>query len=315
MNIIILSDKLSAPVRLALTARQAMTFAITGGALLVMLATAIFFGGHMMGLSRNAAAGEIDALRAELARYESGLVDAREASERDLNALALRLGDLKAEATRLNALGERLTAAGNLAEGEFNFREPPAIGGPQTLAQLSGVDPDTFLKSLGDLERQFAHQSEQLSVIEEFLLGREVERSLMPSGWPVDQGYISSHYGYRTDPFNGGRDLHLGIDFNGDRGDAVYAVADGVVSFSGMHFGYGNMVEIDHGNGYRTRYAHHHKNHVEVGEVVKAGARIADMGSTGRSTGVHLHFEVWHNERPVNPLTFVKTVREERPVS
>ncbi|MCW5587979.1 MAG: M23 family metallopeptidase, partial [Chromatiales bacterium] len=177
------------------------------------------------------------------------------------------------------------------------------------------VDPDTFLKSLTELEEQFAQQSEQLSVIEQFLLGRDVERSLMPSGWPVDHGYISSHYGYRTDPFNGGRDLHLGIDFNGDRGDKVYAVADGVVSFSGMHFGYGNMVEIDHGNGYRTRYAHHQKNNVQVGELVKAGQYIADMGATGRATGVHLHFEVWHNERPVNPLTFIKTARDQRPAS
>ncbi len=315
MNIIILSDKLSAPVRLAVSARKAL---LIGGAIagsLALLVTATFFGGHLMGMSRNAAAGEIDALRAELARYESGLVDVRAASERDLNALALRLGELKAESTRLNALGERLTLAGKLEEGEFNFREPPAIGGPQTLGELSQIDPDTFLKSLGDLERQFAHQSEQLSVIEQFLLGRDVERSLMPAGWPVEQGYISSHYGSRTDPFNGGRDLHLGIDFNGDRGDTIYAVADGVVSFSGMHFGYGNMVEIDHGNGYRTRYAHHQRNGVDVGDLVKAGQKIAEMGATGRATGVHLHFEVWHNDRPVNPLTFVKTTREDRPAS
>jgi murein DD-endopeptidase MepM/ murein hydrolase activator NlpD len=315
MNIIILSDKLSAPMRLAFSGRQAVVLGSIALVTVIAMAALTFLGGHVAGMSRNAAAGEIEALRAELAQYESGLADVRQSSQRDLNALALRLGELKAEATRLNALGERLTVAGRLEEGEFDFSTPPAVGGPQTLSELSGIDPDSFLKSLGDLERQFAHQSEQLSVIEQFLLGRDVERSLMPSGWPVDQGYISSHYGYRTDPFSGGRDLHLGIDFNGDRGDPVYAVADGVVSFSGMHFGYGNMVEIDHGNGYKTRYAHHNRNLVEVGAVLKAGQQIGEMGSTGRSTGVHLHFEVWHNERPVNPLTFVKTVREERPAS
>lgn len=313
MNIIILSEKLSAPLRLAFNGRQAALLSAAVVTSLVLLAALSFMGGRLTGMSKNAAAGEIAELRAELARYEASLGDVREASQRDLNALALRLGELKAESTRLNALGERLTAVGKLEEGEFNFREPPAIGGPQMMGELSAVDPDTFLSSLEELERQFAHQSEQLSVIEEFLLGREVELSLMPSGWPVKKGYISSHYGYRADPFTGGRDLHLGVDFNGDRGDPVYAVADGVVSFSGMHFGYGNMVEIDHGNGYRTRYAHHRQNLVKVGDVVKAGTQLAEMGSTGRSTGVHLHFEVWHNERPVNPLTFIKTARAEPP--
>ena len=137
----------------------------------------------------------------------------------------------------------------------------------------------------------------------------------MPAGMPVERGYVSSHYGYRADPFTGGRDLHTGVDFSGNRNDPIYAVADGVVSFSGRHFGYGNMVEIDHGNGYRTRYAHHTKNLVEVGEVVKTGQQIARMGATGRATGVHLHFEVWHNSRPVNPMTFVRTDRPARAAS
>lgn len=315
MNIIILSDKLSAPIRLAMSSRQAVLMTAAIATTLVLLAAMSFLGGHSMGLSKNAAAGEITALRGELARYESGLSAAREASQRDLNALALRLGELKAEATRLNALGERLTLAGQLEEGEFNFREPPAVGGPQPMTPLSDVDPDDFLKSLGDLERQFAYQSEQLSLLEQFLLGRDVERSLTPAGWPVDRGYISSHYGSRTDPFTGGRDLHLGLDFAGDRGDPIRAAADGVVSFSGVHFGYGKMIEVDHGNGYRTRYAHNDENLVQVGTLVKAGQQIAKMGRTGRATGVHLHFEVWHNDRPVNPMTFVKTEREAHPGS
>lgn len=315
MNIIILSDKLSAPIRLALSSRQAIVMTAALVTTVVLLAAFSFLGGHSMGMSRNAAAGEINALRSELAQYESGLSDVRQASQRDLNALALRLGELKAEATRLNALGERLTMAGQLEEGEFNFREPPAVGGPQGMGSLVDIDPDEFLKSLDELERQFAHQSEQLSVLEQFLLGRALERSLTPAGWPVDRGYISSHYGSRADPFTGRRDLHLGLDFAGDRGDPIRASADGVVSFSGVHFGYGKMIEIDHGNGYRTRYAHNDQNLVQVGALVKAGQQIAKMGRTGRATGVHLHFEVWHNGRPVNPMTFVKAEREAVPAS
>lgn len=310
MNIIILSDKLSAPRRIALNGRRLTLIAVAAITAMATVSGLAFVGGTRVGQSQQTASAEVQKLRDQLAQYESGLVDVRQASQRDINALALRLGELKAEATRLNALGERLTAVGKLDQGEFNFRETPAVGGPQTLPQVGSIDPEDFLKSLGDLERQFAEQSSQLSLIEEFLLGRDVERDLTPAGWPIKQGYISSSFGYRSDPFTGGRDLHTGIDFPGNIGDDVYAVADGVVAFSGMHFGYGNMVEIDHGNGYRTRYAHHSKNLVRVGDVVKTGQKVGEMGRTGRATGVHLHFEVWHNERPVNPLTFVKATRE-----
>lgn len=315
MNIIILSDKLSAPRRIALNSRRLTLITAAAVTALAAVTGLAFVGGQKLAQSPQSANAEVQQLRDQLAQYESGLVDVRQASQRDINALALRLGELKAEATRLNALGERLTTVGKLDQGEFNFREAPAVGGPQTLPQVGGIDPEDFLRSLGDLERQFAEQSTQLSLIEEFLIGRDVERDLTPSGWPIQQGYISSGYGYRSDPFTGGRDLHTGIDFPGNTGDAIFAVADGVVAFSGMHFGYGNMVEIDHGNGYRTRYAHHSKNIARVGDVVKTGQKIGEMGRTGRATGVHLHFEVWHNERPVNPLTFVKTVREATPAS
>jgi murein DD-endopeptidase MepM/ murein hydrolase activator NlpD len=312
MNIIILSDKLSAPRRIALTGKRLTLVAVAAVTALATLTGLAFIGGTRLGMSQQAAGAEVQKLRQQLAQYESGLIDVREASQRDLNALALRLGELKAEATRLNALGERLIALGKLDQGEFNFSEPPALGGPQTLPQVGGLEPEDFLRSLGELERQFAEQATQLSLIEEFLLGRDIERDLTPAGWPIKQGYISSSFGYRSDPFTGGRDLHTGIDFPGNFGDDIYAVADGVVAFSGMHFGYGNMVEIDHGNGYRTRYAHHSRNLVKVGDVVKTGQKIAEMGRTGRATGVHLHFEVWHNDRPVNPLTFVRTTREAR---
>lgn len=311
MNIIILSDRLSAPARWTITSRRAMVLAGSVLALAAVVSALVFFAGHRAGYAHNAAAGEIAQLRAELTEHEARLADVRAASQRDLNAMALRVAELKAESTRLNALGERLTVVGKLTEGEFNFNETPGVGGPQPLMPAEPIRSDDFLRSLSELELQFAQQSEQLSIIENFLLGREVERDLLPAGWPVAVGYISSHFGTRTDPFTGGRDSHTGVDFSGKRGDPIHAVADGVVSFAGMHFGYGYMVEIDHGNGYRTRYAHNSENLVKVGEVVKAQQRIAKMGATGRATGVHLHFEVWHNDRPVNPMTFVRTARDE----
>jgi murein DD-endopeptidase MepM/ murein hydrolase activator NlpD len=122
----------------------------------------------------------------------------------------------------------------------------------------------------------------------------------------VESGYISSLYGQRTDPFDGNQASHHGIDFAAVAGTQVLAVADGVVSHTGTDGGYGRMVEITHGNGYVTRYAHNAKLLVKPGQTVKRGDPIALMGSTGRSTGPHVHFEVLRDGRPMNPLSFVR---------
>src|SRR5690606_23524063 len=132
---------------------------------------------------------------------------------------------------------------------------------------------------------------------------------LMPSLRPVSSGYASSSFGYRTDPFTGKREFHKGLDFHSGRGAPVLAVADGVVSFVGKRSGYGNVVEVDHGGGYMTRYAHNQENTVKPGQRVHAGAQIAKLGSTGRSTGPHVHFEVWVNGRVVNPYQYLKSAR------
>jgi len=126
-----------------------------------------------------------------------------------------------------------------------------------------------------------------------------------PEGRPVHSGYISSMFGNRTDPFTGRAAFHKGVDFAGREGSEVVAVASGVVIWSGDRYGYGQMVEINHGNGYVTRYAHNSDNLVAVGDTVKRGEVIAVMGSTGRATGPNLHFEVLHNGRVVNPLSYV----------
>jgi murein DD-endopeptidase MepM/ murein hydrolase activator NlpD len=142
-------------------------------------------------------------------------------------------------------------------------------------------------------------------VLEDLLLNRKLRDEVRPEGRPVTAGYVSSQFGSRADPFTGRRAFHKGVDFAGREGAEVVAVATGVVTWSGDRYGYGQLVEINHGNGYVTRYAHNVDNLVAVGDTVRRGQVIARMGDTGRATGPNLHFEVLLNDKPVDPLTYV----------
>lgn len=255
------------------------------------------------------ARAEIAQARDQLEQQESELAQVQASVARDMDALAVRLGKLQAEAMRLNALGERLAVIGRLDDGEFDFGAEPGLGGPKSSApsvSLSAADVDG---ALDRLEAQFDRQSAQLGMLESVLFDREVDLGLMPAGLPVRTGFKSSGFGYRADPFTGRPEFHGGVDFNGPRGSEVISVAGGVVAYAGKKPGYGNVVEIDHGNGYLTRYAHNDRNLVEVGSPVRAGDVIAKMGSTGRATGVHVHFEVWLNGRLVNPVEYIRAIR------
>ncbi|MBL0029627.1 MAG: M23 family metallopeptidase [Rhodanobacteraceae bacterium] len=249
---------------------------------------------------------QLSGARTELVQQQGEVERLNGVVSRDMNALALRLGRIQAETTRLNALGGRLAKLGNLEDGEFNFGSEPDLGGPEHAGLMITSAPAQISTEIGRLERQMASQSRQLSVLEELLAGRQLDASLMPSGTPVRSGYISSRYGYRSDPLTGAPDFHPGIDFDGDYGTEILAVGSGVVSFSGVKPGYGNTIEIDHGNGYVTRYGHNSKNLVAVGDPVRDGDVIGKVGSTGRSTGTHVHFEVWRDGRVINPNEFVR---------
>lgn len=237
-------------------------------------------------------------LRAQVNAQQAQIEATRRDAQREINALAARLGELQAEANRLNALGERLTRIGRLQDGEFDFEKPVAIGGSGPIEDMPRNELDIGLDQLG---RQFEASGEQLAVLESLLFNRQLDMNSVPSREPVAGGYVTSSFGYRADPFRGGRALHKGMDFSARTGDAVLSVADGVISFAGRRAGYGNMVEVDHGNGYVTRYAHNSRLLHKVGTLVRAGQEIAKAGSTGRSTGPHVHFEVWQNGRAVNP--------------
>lgn len=252
---------------------------------------------------------QVQDLRAQIDRQRARIGGVEADSQRDMDALALQLGRLQAQATRLNALGERLAQVGKLDDDEFNFTEMPALGGADDTISSAPLPMSDGITALRD---QFDRQEAELGALENMLLDRRIDSALLPTGWPVAQGYIASGYGVRADPFTGKRTSHLGVDFDVPLGSDVHSVAEGVVTYSGVRSGYGNVVEIDHGNGYMTRYAHNSRNVVEVGARVHIGDVVAKVGSTGRSTGPHCHFEVWRNGRPVNPMAYVRSTRANR---
>ncbi|MDQ3288131.1 MAG: M23 family metallopeptidase [Pseudomonadota bacterium] len=242
------------------------------------------------------------ALQAKVERQQAQISAAERDAQREINALAARLGELQAQANRLNALGERLTRVGKLQDGEFDFERPVGTGGSEQVEDMPKAELD---EGLEQLDSQFKASGEQLSVLESLLFNRQLDMNAVPSRAPINNSYITSGFGGRADPILGGRQYHKGIDFEANTGDPVLAVADGVVSYSGGRSGYGNTVELDHGNGYVTRYAHNSRLTRKVGSLVRAGEEIAKAGSTGRSTGAHVHFEVWQNGRVVNPRKFL----------
>ncbi len=302
MNVIIAAKFLRSPKKLAFDDPKVAGIAL--GAIALVLSAAFGMGFLARG-ANGAALAQIAELQAEMAVQQVALDQARDDAQREVNAIAARVGELQAQANRLNALGDRLTRVGKLKDGEFNFSDLPGQGGSESASDVPASD---LLSSLETLQGQFDQSGRQLAVLEAMLFDQQLENQRTPAGMPAP-GYISSGYGGRSDPFGGGRSHHLGIDIDANTGDPVTAAAEGVVSFSGVRSGYGNVVEIDHGNGYTTLYAHNSRNLVRVGDVIRVGQLIAKVGSTGRSTGSHLHFEVHVNGRPVNPRQYLDKVR------
>ena len=236
---------------------------------------------------------------------QAEIAEARLDAQADIDALTLRLGQMQAQMLRLNALGGRLVGQSDLDKAEFDFNAVPAVGGPEDVANRQSVPLADFLSMLDQLEAEMEDRDQKLSVLESLLMSRSLSERVMPSGRPVEDGWLSSRYGKRNDPFSGKQDFHKGLDFAGKKGSEVIAVGDGVVSWAGKKSGYGKLIEINHGNGYATRYGHNQSHMVKVGDTVKKGQQIALMGSTGRSTGPHVHFEVLRNGKKVNPSEFI----------
>jgi len=227
-----------------------------------------------------------------------------------LEALTIRMANLQARLIRLDALGERLTQVAGLDDGEFDFSSAPSLGGPEIML-FEGMQVPDFVKELDELTRQVESRQQQLDLLNSIMIERDSQSEFKLTGRPVRKGYISSSFGRRIDPFSGNIAWHQGVDFaTGKEGEEVLSVAAGVVTYAGHKDGYGNLVQINHGNGYETLYAHDKSILVKVGEVIKKGQLIALSGSTGRATGPHVHFEVHKNGRVVDPASYIhSTIR------
>lgn len=226
------------------------------------------------------------------------------------HALTLKFADMQAKLVRLDALGERLVDVAGIKSDEFDFDEEPAIGGPDADdGKGIGFQPPAFMDAVGQLAATLDRRQQQLDILGGLLQEKHLKNNTELAGRPIGHGWLSSRFGYRTDPFSGQLHMHKGMDFAGKMGEPVRATAAGVVTWSGERSGYGNMIEINHGNGLSTRYGHCETLLVKPGDIVKVGQEIALMGSTGRSTGPHVHYEVLKNGVQVNPLPYILQAR------
>ncbi|MFK8054171.1 MAG: M23 family metallopeptidase [Woeseiaceae bacterium] len=305
MNVVIFRNASTGPRQFRLTSPSFIASAVCAFGLVAALLVGT---GYTVALQKNGFADsqEITALRADLEAQQVALTRTEREAQDTLDALAIRIGQMNAHVVRLDALGQRLTQMAGLEDGEFDFETVPPIGGPEETVFFTDMDERSLVAQLEGIGVQIEDRAKQLGVLESVLLTRTVGERVKPQGRPVEGGWISSHFGTRTDPFTGKKARHKGVDFAGKAGSEIVSVASGVVTYSGNRYGYGMMVEIDHGNGYVTRYSHNAENKVAVGDEVTKGQLIGLMGSTGRATGPNLHFEVVKDGVPQNPIQFIK---------
>jgi len=306
MNVVIFGKGFRKPRQLHLSGLSASMAALCFGG---VLCAAVFTGGYYYSVHTGSgiSASEVMTVTDELQLQRENIDTIRQANEDTLDALAIRIAQMNARIIRLDALGRRLTDMADLDDGEFDFNSDPALGGPEEpVATGSNIAIPEVVEAMQSLNRQLGDREAQLGVLESMLMNQNLKARVYPQGRPVKAGWISSYFGKRTDPFTGKPANHTGIDFAGKHGAEVAAVADGVVTWSADRYGYGVMVEINHGNGYLTRYAHNSKNLVAVGDEVRKGQAVALMGESGRATGPNLHFEVVRNGQRVNPVNFIR---------
>jgi len=300
VNIILVSDSLAKSRHVTLSQPQVL-----------LMAFGILLAGFMLAMATYVATMKFAVdlrnpyLRTLLAAlHQDELKRSEDEMKQNLNALAVKVGELQARIMRLDAFGVRLGKAAGIKTEEFRFDEAPGQGGP---APMAGRDltVDEFNQLLADISRVLDDRSDKLGVLDSLLMDDRLARKSVPTTMPVTAGYYSSNYGYRLDPITGRSTFHTGVDIIAPAGTAIMAAAGGVVSFSGFMAEYGNVVEVDHDNGLTSRYAHLSKSMVKIGDVVLKGQLIAQVGTTGRTTGPHLHFEVREKGIPLNPNKFL----------
>lgn len=288
-----------------LTARHLLVIGLIG--LIGLPALVGFLTYRISGLMDRHSGGNAAVLAAQdraLAIQRAEVENVKRQAQTHLNALARRMGQLQAEVLRLNALGQRLTRMAGIDAREFDFSAEPAMGGPERAGNgAATVDAVAALDRLGtEIERK----RERLAALEGLLLDRKLSAQVTPAGWPTQGGWVSSGFGLRADPFTGQQSMHEGVDIASRLGSQILAMGDGVVSHSSEKVGYGLLVEVTHESGLVTRYGHTSASLVKVGDRVTRGQPIALVGTSGRSTGPHLHFEVVRNGASVNPSRYLQ---------
>jgi murein DD-endopeptidase MepM/ murein hydrolase activator NlpD len=302
VQIILISDRLAKARSVNLSLVHLAGMAVLSLALLCGSTAAVYWF-----TLRYAAEFRIPVLqRLVLAAQEAEAERGRTFLQQNLNAMAVKLGEMQAQLTRLDALGERLSSLAGLRAQEFRFSEAPGLGGAApSLMPPQNLSLAEFGEKLAVVSRHVENRNDMLGVFEAQLFEAAVKKKLLPNIMPVEAPYQASSFGRRIDPFTGQWAMHEGIDFLADQGSPVVAAAGGVVQFAGLHPQYGMMIDIDHGDDLVTRYAHLSKLFVKEGDVVVRGRRVALSGSTGRSTGPHLHFEVRFRGAAQNPAKFL----------
>lgn len=302
MNIILVSGNLAKARTYTLSFSQ-ITLLLTGLVLAVLVAAA----GLNYLVLRHAAESKSPFLQSMLLSLQEREQERTQSYLREnLNAMAVRLGQMQAQLLRLDTLGERLAKLSGLKPQDFLFDRIPGQGGASSsLLPSQDLSLGEFNRRLEDLTRLMNDRTDKLGVLESYVMQDRMTKKMLPSVLPIPGGSYSSNYGWRIDPFTGRNAFHEGVDFVSETGTAIVAAAGGVVVYSDYHAEYGNMLEVDHGNGLVTRYAHGSKRLAKVGDVVLRGQKIGEVGSTGRSTGSHLHFEVRNNGAPLNPARFL----------
>lgn len=302
MNIILVSENLAKAKTITLGSPQLALVAFAAFSIVVALALLLHYA-----TARFVPDLSVPYLGSLLGGARAEPRDADEFQSREnINAMAIRLGQMQAQLLRLDTLGERLARLAGFKPQELMFGETPGQGGALPGGSSEPLSLSDVARQLDTLTRALDDRGDRLGILDSLFTLERARKQLIPTMVPVEGGWYSSNYGWRIDPFTGQRAFHEGIDVTAQAGTPIQAAAAGVVTVSEYHPQYGNMVEIDHGNGLITRYAHAATRAVKVGDVVMRGAKVAEVGRTGRATGTHLHFEVRRNGAPQNPTRFLR---------
>lgn len=308
---LILVDRRLARARTMNLSRATIAWGVLGALTVVVVAVAALYAFTF----RLAAQREIPAVKQLVSIVMHDRLAHEEQYLRDnVSAMARMVGEMQARLMRLDALGERVSKLAGIRPEEFDFRVVPGLGGAEPAASRPLTVSELVVQA-HSVGKGLDERTDYLNVVESELVSNAARSALLPRNTPVVEGFVGSGFGMRTDPFTGEYTMHSGIDFAAPVGTPIFAAAGGVVASAEPHPAFGNLVTIDHGNGLSTLYAHTSRMVVKAGDIVRKGQQIALVGTTGRSTGPHLHFEVHVNGVAQNPSRYLANLKPGSPLA